>query len=222
MGDNIVKRQLDAVTARNEYVSGSLSPARHAIVALQCALSPGVKAEVEFQDAIAAGMLMREHYAPMSPDFFAQLMPRLNRIDDYDYRADDIKTVDLADRGQDFSERYLENITWKTVFPGVAVHHIMSQKYGQNGERLYFLKIKGGMKMPNHSHHGEEWALIIKGSYSCGGLQYERGDIHIANDNDLHAPHVDAGDPCICLVMSQGPIKMKNWQARLLQPLIGI
>ena len=92
----------------------------------------------------------------------------------------------------------------------------------EDGERLYLLKAKGGMKMPEHSHKGEEWSLILTGSYSIGDKTYRRGDLHIEDDTVTHAPHIDEGEDCICLVMTEGPLVMKSWIPKIVQKVVGI
>lgn len=225
MGNEIDWAERETCIARREFSLGSLSPARHAIMACQYEISEEVRAEVDFQDHIAASLMTRDQYEPLSDDFFDRFTARLNHLNDADYTVDGIKPVDKAnapDVSEKISDKYISQIKWKSIFPGVAIHHIMGEPRKKTGERLYFMKIKGGMKLPTHSHAGDEWALILNGSYRADGIVYNRGDLHIANDNDEHAPHVTAGEDCICLVMSDGPLKMRGWMPRLLLPVIGL
>jgi putative transcriptional regulator len=116
----------------------------------------------------------------------------------------------------------LDKIKWKSLIPGVAVHDVLGDRNNKAGDRLYLLKAKGGMQMPNHGHNGEEWTLILKGSYNIGDKVFARGDLHIEDEDEIHSPHINEGEDCICLVMTQGPLKMQSFIPRLLQPLIGI
>jgi len=217
--------ELDAVTAINEFAVGALSPARHAIIACQRDISDDVNSEIEFQEHIAAGLMVRDQSEPLSPDFFDRFSSRLSDIDDANCTVDGIKTIDSLPAQkfiQRLSRQYLSGLKWKALVPGVSMHNIMGNRHVKDGERLYLLKAKAGIKIPEHSHNGEEWALVLTGGYKVGDTHYRRGDLHISNDDDEHAPHVDAGEECICLVMTEGPLKLQGLIPRLLQPIIGL
>ena len=91
----------------------------------------------------------------------------------------------------------------------------------ENGEKLYLLKSRPGMKMPKHSHHGEEWALILQGGYHAEGQGYIRGDLHREDESCTHRPIVDDdGEACITLVASEGGLKFSNPVIGLLKPIL--
>jgi putative transcriptional regulator len=116
----------------------------------------------------------------------------------------------------------LKELKWKSLVPGVAVHDILGDRKTKDGDRLYLLRAKGGMRMPDHGHNGEEWTLILTGSYRIGDKRFSRGDLHIEDDTEIHAPHIDEGEDCICLVMTQGPLKMQGWLPKVVQRVVGI
>jgi len=93
---------------------------------------------------------------------------------------------------------------------------------GRDTERLYLLRAKRGISLPEHSHTGEEWTLLLTGGYEASGVNYTRGDLHISNDEVEHSPKLDGHEDCMCLVMTEGPLKLKGFLPRLLQPLIGL
>ena len=39
---------------------------------------------------------------------------------------------------------------------------------------------------------------------------FARGDLHIEDEDEIHSPHINEGEDCICLVMTQGPLKMQR------------
>jgi putative transcriptional regulator len=222
---DLQESDLDAVTAISEFAIGALSPARHAIIACQREICADVQAEIEFQEHIAASVMVRDQNEALSPDFFDRFSSRLDALDDTDCTVDDIKTIGsypMPKYQQIISGTSLSEIKWSHLVPGVSISNIIGNRGVKKGERLYFLKAKGGMKLPDHSHNGEEWTLILSGAYKVGETHYKRGDLHISNDNDEHAPHIEPGDDCICLVMTEGPLKLQGLLPRLLQPVIGL
>jgi len=163
----------------------------------------------------------------LSPDFFDNIKARISQLDGSDDHSSVAKGAVADTPVPRILERLcgcsLSEIKWKTIVPGLVISAINGdRKTKKTGECLYLLRGKSGVKIPEHSHVGEEWALILQGAYESGGVKYSAGDIHISNEHDDHSPHVVEGEDCVCLVMTEGPLKMKRFWSRLLQPHIGI
>jgi putative transcriptional regulator len=214
----------DTITSQDlitEYALGNLSPAKHIVMACQSEISEKVGEEVSFQEEIASSLMTETHSVSLSPHFLTEVLSNLPPRDDAQ------KELNLE---QGFAPKTLrsamghglKDIKWGSLVPGVAVHDILGNRHYEQGDRLYLLKAKGGMKMPEHSHNGEEWSLILTGSYSVGDKIYRRGDLHIEDESVTHAPHITEGEDCICLVMTQGPLVMKSWIPKIVQKIVGI
>ena len=206
-----------------EYAAGTLSPAKHIIVACQSEIAEAVADRVAFQETIAASMMEDAESKSLSPLFMGNVLASLPPQES----ANENEVEDPIDGLAPKSLRHmlghgLKELKWKSLVPGVAVHDIMGNRKTKEGERLYLLKAKGGMKMPEHGHNGEEWTLVLTGSYSVGEQRFTRGDLHIEDETETHAPHIDEGEDCICLVMTQGLLKMQGWLPKLIQPIVGI
>lgn len=94
---------------------------------------------------------------------------------------------------------------------------------GPRDERLWLLKAKGGAKVPAHDHNGIEMTLVLQGSYHVGEGRYASGMLEIADDDTTnHKPVIDQGEDCICLVVTEAPIKIHSLIGRLVQPFIGL
>lgn len=221
---DVEKHELTSEEAILEYAVGGLSPARQAVLACQREISKTVDREISFHESVAASAMLETETA-LSEDFFDRFKARLSGEDVEINENNDIKVIEnvrTPQMLQRLSGQHLSEIEWKSLVPGVAIHDILGSRKSKGEERLYLLRAKGGMKMPVHSHNGEEWTLILTGEYEADSVRYQRGDLHISNDNDEHAPHIAEGEDCICLVMTEGPLNMKSFVPRLLQPLIGI
>jgi putative transcriptional regulator len=204
-----------------DYAAGNLSPAKHFMLACQSEISEQVCEKVAFQEDIAATMIDDVKPVALSPLFIGEVLENLPKHTANDHFG--FNHTRLAPESLRKSLGHgLRDIKWKTLVPGVAVHDIYGNRRYEKGERVYLLKAKGGMRMPDHSHTGEEWSLILTGSYSVDDKTYRRGDIHIEHDNETHAPHIDEGEDCICLVMTQGPLVMKDFIPKVVQKVVGI
>ena len=75
--------------------------------------------------------------------------------------------------------------------------------------------------VPEHGHTGEEWTLVLNGSYHTDS-QFVAGDIEMADDDIDHQPMIDPDEECICLVFTSGPLRFKSLAAKVAQPFIGL
>jgi len=206
-----------------DYAAGKLSPAKHIMVACQSEISDAVAQRIAFQEGLAASMLEQGTSEPLSPLFMGNALAALPQQTHNHPPAAPAPSGGLAPQSlRHMLGHGLKDMQWKSMVPGVAVHDVLGNRHTKDGDRLYLLKAKGGMKMPQHSHNGEEWTLILTGSYTIGDTRYARGDLHIEDETETHAPHIDEGEDCICLVMTQGPLKMQGWLPKMVQRVVGI
>ncbi|MDA8708056.1 cupin domain-containing protein [Hellea sp.] len=206
-----------------DYAAGKLSPAKHIMVACQSEISERVAQRVTFQELLAASMMEIGGSKALSPLFMGNALAALPEQNDNQPPDEPLYAKGLAPKSLRHALGHgLKDLQWKSMVPGVAVHDVLGNRRTKDGDRLYLLKAKGGMKMPEHSHNGEEWTLILTGSYTIGDKQFKRGDLHIEDETETHSPHIDEGKDCICLVMTQGPLKMQGWLPRVVQRVVGI
>ena len=147
----------------------------------------------------------------------------VREIDALDGDSDD-NAVDAADDTPQPLHAYLgqslEDLNWRTMGPGMKQVRLWS---GDKGEQLWLLKAKGGTKIPAHDHGGAEMTLVLKGSYHVGEAQFTPGMLEMADIDDTnHHPVIDEGEDCICLVVTEAPIKLHSFVGRLAQPFIGL
>ncbi len=206
-----------------EYATGRLSPAKHIIVACQSEIAESVAQRVAFQEEIAASMIEDVGSQSLSPLFMGKVLAALPAQEEKPSVEQEDPAGGLAPKSLRYMLGHgLKELKWKSLVPGVAVHDILGDRKTKDGDRLYLLRAKGGMRMPDHSHTGEEWTLILTGSYRIGEKRFSRGDLHIEDETEMHAPHIDEGEDCICLVMTQGPLKMQGWLPKVVQKVVGI
>ena len=78
-------------------------------------------------------------------------------------------------------------------------------------------------KLPNHGHSGMELTVVLSGAFKDSTGEYGAGDFQEIHQEGIeHAPIVRTNEECICLVVTDSPLKFNSLAARLVQPLIGI
>lgn len=88
--------------------------------------------------------------------------------------------------------------------------------------QAYFLFVKEGMSMLQHTHTKREMTLVLHGGFSDGSAHYEKGDINICDENISHAPAIFDEGGCLSLVYQDGPIRPQSLFGHLLKPFARI
>lgn len=113
----------------------------------------------------------------------------------------------------------VETLKWKSLGRG-AYHIPIKTDDGTTMVRL--LRIPAGKPVPEHGHGGRELTLVLRGSFHDGEELFARGDLEEADANVQHQPVATHGEDCICLAVTDAPLKFRSWLVRLVQPVLGI
>ncbi|MDH4412792.1 MAG: ChrR family anti-sigma-E factor [Rhizobium sp.] len=113
----------------------------------------------------------------------------------------------------------VEALKWKAL--GRGAYHIPI-KTGDRESQVRLLKIPAGKPVPEHSHGGRELTLVLKGAFTDGASVFKRGDIEEADETLTHQPVATPDEDCICLAVTDAPLKFKSLLVRLVQPVLGI
>jgi len=211
--------------AVSDYAAGNLSPARHDLMACAVELNPHLAKSVAAKTAAAASLMMEIRPVPLSPFLIGNALEKLPYGTSAAEKSgtNDLKSSSTPKVLRDLMDGAgLRDIKWKSLIPGIAIYDVLGSRKSRTRDRMYLLRAKGGMQFPEHSHHGEEWTLILSGSYKTERNRYGPGDLHISDETTDHAPYVEAGEDCICLVVTRGQLQMKGWLPKLLQKVVGI
>jgi putative transcriptional regulator len=112
-----------------------------------------------------------------------------------------------------------DQLRWKPLGRG-AYHIPIKTRDGETSVRL--LRIPAGKPVPEHSHGGRELTLVLKGSFHDGVDRFARGDLEEADETLQHQPVADTDEDCICLAVTDAPLRFKSRFLRLVQPFLGI
>ncbi|SNY94238.1 anti-ECFsigma factor, ChrR [Cohaesibacter sp. ES.047] len=211
------------------YAAGALSVGHALVVASHLEICPHCAARLADAEAIGGAMLDDCDESAVSDDLFATMMRSLDDPDMEYTEASvpaDRSMVKTAGKvhvpallasviGDDF-----DAIRWRTAGPGIKQFVLPLE--GTEGETVRLLKLSPGFVTPEHSHHGSEMTLVLKGSFSDDTGRYRVGDIQDADDDVHHQPIADTDEECICLAVTDAPLEFKGVITRLLQPIIGI
>ena len=93
----------------------------------------------------------------------------------------------------------LNQIKWKQVYKGFKE---FTPKVSDESE-LKLIKMDPGASVPLHSHGGQEYILVLSGSFCDEYGNYNKGDMQINDQKIKHTPIACKDEGCICLTITE-------------------
>ncbi len=110
----------------------------------------------------------------------------------------------------------LSTAKWRRLLPGLKE----CQLDEQDGIVTKLVWVRRGSAIPSHTHHGSEITLVLAGGFTDGPHHAARGDIVVADDAVDHRPIADADEDCICVAITDAPLRLTGPIGRLFAPLM--
>ena len=205
-----------------DYATGALDENWSIALATHLALCPQCRQKVAEMEAIGAAFMETAAPTPVTKTLHAAL----SELSDGDVDNGISVTENTGSTSFVFPEPLrgyiggdLDGVPWRRL--GLDVYQsVIPTDDKQSVSRL--LRIPTGKPVPTHSHGGLELTLVLCGAFSDETGHYGRGDFQEADETLKHQPHAVAGEDCICLVVTDAPLRFSSLAARVVQPFIGI
>lgn len=206
---------LDTLLAH--YARGALSAPLHVLVASHLEIRPESRRFVGALEGVVASAIVEEDPVPIG-DRDARLAAIFAAEEAGDTlarprAAHSAISGDVPHPLARYLGQSLNDVPWRTLLPGVKEYRIEDNEEGE--ATLYW--IKGGRKMPFHTHEGSEYTLVLKGAFSDLNGHYGRGDIAIADADVDHRPIADPDADCFCFAVTDAPLKLTGPIGRIVQ-----
>ena len=202
-----------------QYASGAATEPFALLVAAHLAACAECRATVAQAEAIGGALMDelvpdRDGTATLDGDI-ARILERAARQPGARTRAPGSRPASpLQDYVGDFNA-----VAWRALGPGIQ-HSVLAQdKYGSVAR---LLRIAPGRSVFEHSHAGNEMTLVLEGSYRSGGTQFRPGDVECADEGTTHRPVAGSEATCICLAVTDAPLRFRNLLGRVMQTFIRI
>ena len=207
-----------------DYSSGALSEAWSIAVAAHLSKCSRCRASHAKLEEIGGSLLTDSTPEELSDDIFSNVLERLDEVgasvgNEIRKNSGWASSYGIPSVVADYLAADTKKLPWKNLGLGVS-QVVLKTKDKSATARL--LKIPAGRKVPHHSHNGRELTVIFSGGFSDETGSYGPGDIQEIHGNAEHQPWVRDGEDCICLAVTEAPLKFSNVAVRLAQPLIGI
>lgn len=202
------------------YAAGTLPEAFNLIVAAHVSMCDSCRAEVESYNSVGGALLDADvtNSVAMEADSFEATMARIAGAPELVPAAKPSAKGVFPMPLQDYVGGDLETVKWRPI--GMGVKQSILKTSGTASARLLF--IPAGTAVPDHGHNGMELTMVLKGAFMDEDDYFGPGDVETADADLEHTPVADIGEDCICLAVTDAPLKFRSWLPRLAQPFLRI
>ncbi|MEI9994612.1 MAG: ChrR family anti-sigma-E factor [Rhizomicrobium sp.] len=198
------------------YASGAANEAVSLLVASHLTLCPLCRAAVASAEAAGGSLLAELPPVPLDRQAYQALLARLDEPS-----AEILRNARLTSNvpaplrpyiGTDF-----EAIAWRHIADGLSHYPLVTK----GGVRARLIRAMPGAAVATHTHRGEEWTLVLTGSFSDATGRYRIGDVQSTTPDVTHEPTADPGPACINLAVTDAPLVFRGWLPKLVGKIHG-
>ena len=212
------------------YSAGALGEGWSLAVATHLAYCPTCRALVEGADDLGGALLADETPMKLSPGSFETMMEKIKapgvRDPEFEPGFETLSAPALTAHSdmtipqplRNYLKGGFEAVPWKYIGGGAQQYLVPTSDDSQ----VRLLKIPARQPVPEHTHGGRELTLVLAGSFTDDAGHFGPGDLQDVDETTTHQPVAGAEGACICLAVTDAPLKFSGLVPRLFQPLIGI
>jgi putative transcriptional regulator len=205
-----------------DYASGAAAEPVALIVASHLAFCPRCRDEVQRLNRLGGALLETMRPEALSPDCLDRLLAQIERpdVEVEEEEALEVPEIDpsIPQPLRGYLDRPLSDLPWRRR-GSISDVELMR---GQAGHATRLLWIRAGAAAPRHTHEGSELTLVLKGSFHDGQGHFRPGDVEEADSQVDHRPIADDAEDCLCLTVTDAPLKLTSPIGRLINPFVKI
>jgi len=203
------------------YAAGHLDEALSLLVATHTALCPECRHEVERLEGVGGALLEELEPTELGEDALERVM---SRLDESETDLDIPETMSAPVKGdivvpeplRSYLGASLDTLAWKTL-GNVSEVNLLPQ---DNAVRTKLLRIRAGSAIPQHTHEGAEITMVLSGGFTDEHGHYLRGDVSVADNQIEHRPVADPGEDCLCITVTDAPLRFTGPVGRWLNMFV--
>lgn len=202
------------------YAGGGLAEGWSLAVATHLSFCPHCRTRLAAAEAAGGQLLETLASDPVSPDAWSAVRARLSP------RPAEPAPVPTAVSGgvfprplQDYIGGDADSVAWRNMGKAGAQSRLRT---ADTQTQVRLLRIPAGRPVPEHGHRGRELTVVLSGAFTDGDTRFERGDVEDADADVEHIPTATPEADCICLAVTDAPLRFRSLVVRVLQPFLGI
>ena len=200
------------------YSNGTLCEAFSLAVATHISMCDDCRAALESYEAVGGALLDTTDPAEMGDESFESVMALIESQPVQTEQVSEVVASDVPSALSDYIGGSLQDVKWRPI--GLGVKQSLLKTSGNSTARLLY--IPAGTAVPHHSHNGNELTLVLKGAFEDEVARFGPGDVEMADEDLDHQPVAVEGEDCICLAVTDAPLKFQTLVHRLVQPFLKI
>ncbi|PMO41336.1 transcriptional regulator [Vibrio sp. 10N.222.52.B12] len=198
------------------YASGSIDAVSGLVVATHLETCSKCRAYVNQLEAAQADVVIESSVMEYDVEFDSMFNDIITAVP----KSDSIIIKDVARvavAGKDFKlpktlSRFSDLVgEWKSYGGKVYSAQI---DLGEDA-RVNLMYISEDVRIPQHTHKGQESTLVLHGGFSDEDGYYEVGDVLVRDASVKHSPFTKAGEDCLCLTVLTEPMIFTQGVARI-------
>ena len=205
------------------YAAGSLPMSQALCISVHLEHCPECTQNVYRLNQLGSELMQKLQPAPPSPLLKVKLLNQIDQISIDKASSEKLAPQKNTDNQslprclQQFIQTKYEDISWNRLSSDIHNYELCRD---QNNAKVELLRLKPGGTSGTHSHMGDEYTVILEGSFSDESGLYHQGDFLVRDSRHQHTPVATIDQECICLAVTEAPIQFTGFFGRLLNPLI--
>jgi len=199
------------------FAAGQISNALGIIIACHLQKCKQCQNQVKMYEQLGAELIDTTPTTGMSDSSLNTLLSRLDSspppIATPEF-AGDIRTPKPLRR---FMPEYFDKLDWHGFFPSIKEYKL---PFSDESYTAKLYKISAGKELPVHTHKGNEFTLVMEGSFADKAGCYTAGDFILTDCQTIHQPKASKECDCICFAVTDAPLKMTGLFGRMLNPFL--
>jgi putative transcriptional regulator len=199
------------------YASGATDEATGLIVATHMAYCEACRGRAAGLEAIGGSLLQDLAPAPMSHGALEAVLAKLDTVETFERRSRAVSRDGTPETLRPYIGGDLSQVHCRRV--SAQLSYLPLFRRGAVKARL--LRGVAGAETGIHRHRGAEYTVVLQGGFTDATGNYGPGDLQVMEDDVRHNPVADAGEDCINLSVTTGPLKFDGLIPKIVAPLFG-
>jgi putative transcriptional regulator len=214
--DKTTKHPQDELLAA--YSAASLPLSQALCISTHLERCPDCGRKLQRLNRVGSELMQQLKPAPASAELKSKLLDRLDSLHlESNEQTDSLSESTVPRCLRQFVRGSYDDLPWRRVSADI---HSVELCRDNNGAKVELLKIKPGGSAITHTHLGDEYTVILEGSFSDEVGLYGEGDFLLRNKHDKHTPVASLHRECLCLAVTEGPIQFTGFFSRMMNPFI--